>query len=94
MKKMLEQQLAIYTRDNCQYCSKLKMILDSFDVQYIHFKLDDDFTREEFYQWFGEGSTFPRVTLDSKLIGGCNETIEYLTSIGCLQEDKDMECTV
>jgi len=27
-------------------------------------------------------------------MGGCNDTIEYLTSIGCLQEEKDMECMV
>jgi len=87
-------QLAIYTRDNCEYCRKLKVILDSFTVKYIQFKLDEDFSRDEFYMMFGEGATFPRVTLDGHLMGGCNETIEYLTSIGCLQEEKDMECMV
>ena len=87
-------QLAIYTRDNCEYCRKLKVILDSFTVKYTQFKLDEDFSRDEFYMMFGEGSTFPRVTLDGQMMGGCTETIEYLTSIGCLQEDKDMECVV
>jgi glutaredoxin len=87
-------QLAIYTRDQCEYCRKLKVILDSFTVKYVQFKLGEDFSREEFYVMFGEGSTFPQVTLDSQKIGGCTETIEYLTSIGCLQEEKDMECMV
>ena len=87
-------QLVIYTRDNCEYCRKLKVILDSFTVKYIQFKLDEDFSRDEFYMMFGEGSTFPRVTLDGQMMGGCTETIEYLTSIGCLQEEKDMECMV
>ncbi len=87
-------QLAIYTRDQCEYCRKLKVVLDSFEVKYIQFRLDEDFSRQEFYSMFGEGSTFPRVTLDGQLLGGCTESIEYLTSIGCLQEEKDMECMV
>jgi len=87
-------QLVIYTRDQCEYCRKLKVILDSFTVKYTHYKLGVDFDREAFYSEFGEGATFPRVTLDGSTVGGCNETIEYLTSIGCLQEQKDMECMV
>ena len=86
--------LVIYTRENCQYCTKLKMILDSFDVKYTAYKLDENFTREEFYTEFGQGATFPQVTLDGMIMGGCNDTIEYLSSIGCLQEEKDMECMV
>ena len=87
-------QLVIYTKNNCEYCRKLKVILDSFTVKYKQSRLDVDFDSEAFYNEFGEGATFPRVTLDGHLMGGCNETIEYLTSIGCLQEEKDMECMV
>jgi glutaredoxin len=87
-------ELVIFTRENCQYCRKLKVILDAFAIKYSQYKLDVDYTRDEFYSKFGEGSTFPRVLLDGHLLGGCNETIEYLTSIGCLQEEKDMECIV
>jgi len=90
----MTSNLAIYTRDNCKYCRKLKVVLDSFSVKYIKFKLDEDFSQEEFYMMFGEGSTFPQVTLDGHKVGGCIETIEYLTSIGCLQEEKDMECVL
>ena len=90
----MTSNLAIYTRDNCEYCRKLKVVLDSFTVKYIQFKLDEDFSREEFYEMFSEGSTFPQVTLDGQKVGGCTETIEYLTSIGGLQEEKDMECMV
>lgn len=86
--------LVIYTRDNCPYCSKLKMVLDSFAVEYTQHNLGVDFDREQFYDEFGEGSTFPRVVLDGSVLGGCTETLEFLTSIGCLQEEKDMECMV
>ena len=87
-------QLVIYTKEYCGFCEKLKMVLDSFDIKYTQYKLDVDFDREAFYTEFGEGSTFPAVTLDGHYIGGCTETIEYLTSLGCLQEEKDMECVV
>jgi len=87
-------QMVIYTRDSCEYCRKLKVILDSFDVKYTQYKLDVDFDRQAFYTEFGQDATFPRVTFDGQLMGGCIETIEYLTSIGCLQEEKDMECMV
>ena len=86
--------LFIFTRKQCEYCRKLKIVLDSFNVQYTQYELDVDFEKYEFYGQFGEGATFPQVILDGQRMGGCTETIEYLTSIGCLQEEKDMECMV
>jgi glutaredoxin-related protein len=44
----------------------------------VIYKLNRDYTREEFYDKFGEGSTFPRVVKDDELIGGCMETVKYL----------------
>ncbi len=45
-------------------------------------KLNRDFTREQFTEKFGYGSTFPRVLKDGKLIGGCSETITQLRNEG------------
>ncbi|AXQ70460.1 glutaredoxin [Synechococcus phage S-T4] len=42
------------------------------------YNLDVDFTKEEFYAEFGEGSTFPQVTVQDKTIGGCSDTIQFL----------------
>ena len=86
--------LVIYTRDECPYCAKLEIILDSFAVEYTPYKLGVDFDRQAFYTEFGQGATFPQVVIDGMIMGGCMDTIEYLTSIGCLQEEKDMECMV
>jgi len=44
----------------------------------VVYKLNRDFTREEFYGKFGNGSTFPQVTVDEKNIGGCTDTVQYL----------------
>ena len=34
--------------------------------QFVEYKLDRDFTGEEFYDTFGEGSTFPQVLCDDQ----------------------------
>ena len=79
--------LEIYTRNGCPYCEKLKLILESFDVTFVSQNLDDNFTREEFYEKFGDGSTFPQVTMNDISLGGCTNTIKYL-------QEKDICCRV
>jgi glutaredoxin len=44
----------------------------------ICYELGTQFTREEFYAEFGEGSTFPQVVFEQKHIGGCSDTVKYL----------------
>ena len=41
-------------------------------------QLDKDYTREEFYEKFGEGSTFPQLVLDDIHLGGCKESIKHM----------------
>ena len=48
------------------------------ELQYVEYKLGRDFDREEFYEEFGQGSTFPRVKYGEELLGGCQETVKYL----------------
>ena len=42
------------------------------------YDLGTDFTREEFYDQFGYGSTFPQVVVDNKNLGGCIDAVKYL----------------
>lgn len=69
---------AVYTKDNCPYCEKIKQVLDLTNQNYVVYNLDVEFTKEQFYAEFGEGSTFPQVISDNTIIGGCNETIQFL----------------
>lgn len=68
----------IYSRDGCPYCIKVQQVLQLAKLDYEVYKLGTDFTREEFYEQFGQGSTFPRVVLGEELLGGCSETVKYL----------------
>ena len=54
------------------------MVLQLKELKHVVYKLNRDFTREEFYAKFGQGSTFPQIVYDEKNLGGCTETITYL----------------
>ena len=71
-------QFTVYTKIGCPYCTKVIAALGLAEQQFVEYKLGRDFTRTEFYEEFGKGSTFPRVVLDDDLIGGCQETVKYL----------------
>ena len=68
----------VYSRDGCQWCDRVKSLFESIDVQYLEYKLDKNFTRDQFYNEFETGATFPQVTIDNQHIGGCKETLRYL----------------
>jgi len=67
----------IYSKNGCPFCTKVERLMDLTEQQHIVYKLNRDFTREEFYEKFGNGSTFPRVLVDEQIIGGCTETVSY-----------------
>jgi len=68
----------VYSKDNCPYCSKVKQVLELTGSNFVVYTLGEDFTKEEFYAEFGEGSTFPQVICDEKKLGGSVDTIQFL----------------
>ena len=73
-----DMKFTIYSKDGCPYCTKVEQVLQLAELQHVVYKLNKDFSREEFYAEFGEGSTFPQVIVDDKHIGGCTDTVQYL----------------
>tara|TARA_B100001989_G_scaffold72583_2_gene49588 strand:+ start:1312 stop:1560 length:249 start_codon:yes stop_codon:yes gene_type:complete len=69
---------AIYTREGCPYCTKIKEVYKSKGWVYAEYKLNTNFTREQFYGEFGNGATFPQVIISGHKMGGCTETVKYL----------------
>lgn len=69
----------VYSRAGCPYCVKVKSVLAMKKIDHETYELGSDFEREEFYEMFGDGSTFPQViTEDGFYIGGCVDTVKYL----------------
>ena len=71
-------KFTVYSKDGCPYCTKVEQLLQLTDLQHVVYKLNTDFTKEEFYAEFGEGSTFPQVIVNDQHIGGCTDTVKYL----------------
>ncbi len=68
----------VYSKNGCPYCTKVKNVLELTGQKHMVYLLDKDFTKQLFYEKFGEGSTFPQVICDEKNLGGCVDTIKFL----------------
>lgn len=72
-------KFTVYSKNGCPFCTKIQQVLELSNLEHKVYKLDQDFTREQFYNEFGSGSTFPQVVLnDTQVLGGCTDTVKYL----------------
>ena len=69
---------AVYSKDGCPYCDKIKQVMDLTKLSYVVYNLNEHFDRNSFEDEFGQGSTIPQVVVDGKKLGGCVDTIEFL----------------
>ena len=69
---------AVYSREGCSYCTKVVEVLKLAKLNHVVYKLGENFESDAFYGQFGQGSTFPQVSVDGQTIGGCTETVQYL----------------
>lgn len=68
----------VYSKQDCPHCYKVKQVLELTGSNFVIYKLGEDFTKDEFYSEFGEGSTFPQVLCDDQKLGGCTDTVKFL----------------
>ena len=60
----------LYSKDNCQWCDRVKTLFDSVKISYLEYKYEQHFTKEQFYAEFGKEATFPQVSIDGYHVGG------------------------
>jgi glutaredoxin len=68
----------IYSKPSCPYCEKIKSVMKAYNFDHVIYTLDEDFTRQQFIDEFGQGTTFPQVILNEERLGGCVDTVKYL----------------
>jgi glutaredoxin-related protein len=68
----------IYSKENCPYCEQIKQVMNLLNLNHEILSLDENFSKKEFYEIFGESSTFPQVIVDGTQLGGCKDTILFL----------------
>jgi|TARA_B100000035_G_scaffold313654_1_gene327861 glutaredoxin 3 len=76
----MNNYFTVYSKSGCKHCDRAVAALQLAEQKYVVYNLGVDFDRDEFVTKFGEGSTFPQVSIDGSSIGGANETIKYLQS--------------
>ena len=72
----------VYSKDGCPYCEMVKQVLVGKDLTFAEYKLGEDFDKEQFYNEFGQGSTFPQIIMNGEKLGGCTDTVKYLREQG------------
>ena len=48
----------LWSKDNCQWCERVRQLFTHCKIDYLEYKLDKDFTRRQFFEEFEEGATF------------------------------------
>lgn len=71
-------KFVIYSKDGCPYCDQIKKVMTLANLEHVVYNLGEQFTKEDFYSEFGQGSTFPQIVMDETNLGGCKDTIAYL----------------
>tara|TARA_B100000945_G_C20419252_1_gene616894 strand:- start:2808 stop:3035 length:228 start_codon:yes stop_codon:yes gene_type:complete len=72
-------KVSIYTKDNCIWCDRAKILLDSKKISYNEIDLSDDSERLKFYEKIGDNvKTVPQVFIDDKRIGGFQDLRVFL----------------
>ena len=76
-------EIVIYSKDNCTYCSKAKLLLNNLGLTYIEKRMEDFKSVELMLEDIGKKvRTMPQIKIDGKLIGGYNKLIEYFADKG------------
>ena len=72
-------KVLIYTKDNCIWCDRAKILLDSKKISYNEIDLSDDTERLKFSETIGDNvKTVPQVFIDDKRIGGFQDLKVFL----------------
>ena len=69
-------QVEIYYKTNCVFCEKAKMKLNKYNPK-IHM-LDQDYTREDFFNKFPNAKTFHQIIINNQHVGGYYELKKWL----------------
>ena len=71
-------KIIVFSKNNCQYCTKAKSLLDSLNLEFDEVKLEDFSNVQDFIDEIGKQvRTMPQIKIDGELIGGYNQLVEH-----------------
>jgi glutaredoxin 3 len=66
-------EIIIYSKDNCPYCVKAKVLLQRKGLAFTEIKITDDKIKDEMIAKSGGRMTVPQIFIDGKHVGGCDD---------------------
>jgi len=76
-------KIEIFSKPNCIYCEKSKTLLRGLGFKYIEKSINDYETKQQFLEAIGKRvKTVPQIKINSKLVGGYNQLVEYFADKG------------
>jgi len=76
-------KIEIFSKPDCIYCDKSKTLLKGLGLSYIEKSINDFETKEQFLEAIGKRvKTVPQIKINSILIGGYNQLVEYFADKG------------
>ena len=70
--------IVVYTKPDCHFCLKAKMMLDEKNITYSNFILGKDITKADFMMRYPGVNSVPHVVVDGKSIGGYDALNEWV----------------
>jgi glutaredoxin len=76
-------KIIIYSKNNCQYCTKAKHLVKNLGLDYEEKKMEDFPTVDAMLEDIGKKvRTMPQIKIDDKLVGGYNQLVEFFVEQG------------
>lgn len=78
-------KIVIYSKTNCQYCTKAKNLVKSLGLQYEELSFEKDFNNDvdKLIEHVGKKvRTMPQIKINDQLVGGYNQLVEYFVEQG------------
>ena len=77
--------IVIYSKNNCQFCTKAKHMIKSLGLEYEEKSLEKDFDSDPSKMMEDIGKpvrTMPQIKIDGDLVGGYNQLVEHFADKG------------
>jgi len=68
----------VYSKDNCAFCTKAKVLLETQHMEFVEKKIGVDVTREQLLAIAPGARTVPQIVIDGTVIGGYDQLAQYL----------------
>jgi|TARA_B110000971_G_C19797396_1_gene402636 glutaredoxin len=76
-------KIVIYSKNNCQFCTKAKELVKNLGLEYEERKMEDFASLDVMLEDIGKKvKSMPQVKIDDELVGGYNQLLEFFVEEG------------